>query len=37
MALGFFFFMVCTGALSREELLEAWDLITWKRQEVEAA
>jgi uncharacterized membrane protein len=37
MALGFFFLTVCTGALSREELREAWDLITWKRKELEAA
>jgi len=37
MALGFFFFMICTGALSREELLAAWDLITLKREELEAA
>ena len=37
MALGFFFFMVCTGALSRDELRAAWDLITWKRKELEAA
>jgi hypothetical protein len=37
MALGFFFFMICTGALSRQELLAVWDLITWKRKELEAA
>jgi O-antigen/teichoic acid export membrane protein len=36
MALGFFFFMVCTGALSRKELLAAWDLFTWKRKNLEA-
>jgi hypothetical protein len=37
MALGFFSFMIFTGALSREELLAAWDLITWKRKELKAA
>jgi hypothetical protein len=37
MALGFLSFMVCTGALSRGELLAAWELITWKRKELEAA
>ena len=37
MTLGFFFFMVCTGALSREELRAAWDLFTCKRKELEAA
>ena len=37
MTLGFFSLMVCTGALSREELRAAWDLITWKRKELEAA
>jgi O-antigen/teichoic acid export membrane protein len=37
MVLGFFGFMVCTGALSREELRAAWELITGKRKELEAA
>jgi O-antigen/teichoic acid export membrane protein len=36
-AIGFFFFLVCTGALSRKELLAAWDLISWKHKELEAA
>jgi O-antigen/teichoic acid export membrane protein len=37
MALGFLLFLVSTGALSREELLAAWELLTWKRKELEAA
>lgn len=36
MALGFLFFMISTGGLSREELLAARDLIRWKRKEWEA-
>jgi O-antigen/teichoic acid export membrane protein len=37
MALGFFAFMVCTGALSRVELIAAWDLITWNHKELKAS
>jgi len=35
--LGFFCLTICTGALSRDELLAAWDLITWKHKRLEAA